>query len=213
VGRRGQIKADGAVLQAVAQQFGWSYQKDDRRLVAILGYTPPAMVLGMPRNGTVANVLTGDLDGHQVRCFHLYAENAVSGRGAVGLAIEAATKNRTEHTFCALQLRAPVPQMVVCRPEDWAARKVHADKLTDRYATGDASFDQWFVLTTQHPHQAVPAVTPALRQFVYSTGTSFAVDPSGWALTWAPGRITDGNHLVHMGRNLAQVATLLTASP
>lgn len=209
VAKRRTLKTEAAHLQGVAHQFGWSYHPSDNRWVNVLSGSPPAAPVKYPRRGSVLNVMDANMDGTPVTFFHLLAANAVSGRGAVGIAWEKASVNKTEHTFCALRLPGPVPPMTVCPPADWAARRVDVGRLANRYLTGDPAFDQQFVLSTPRPAEAVAALTPQLRQVVAGTWTPFTVSESGHLLTWRPGRITDGHQLVAQGRALAQVAACL----
>lgn len=207
--KRSAMNAEARAVQEVARRYGWSYQRSDPRWVNVISGTPPAAPMVLPRKGTVLNVVEANLDGTVVTFFHLLAANAVRGRGAVGLAIEAGTKNPTEHTYCVLALPAQVVPMTVCPPGDWAARRVRPEGLTNRCSSGDPVFDQQFVLTSAYPAEAAQALTPELKQFVSSTWTPFTVGETGHLLTWRKGRVADGEQLVAQGRALAHVAAHL----
>jgi hypothetical protein len=202
-------RRDTAALRAVAQRFGWSYKGRVHGWQSVLGGTPPGAPLGYGRTGRIRHVIEGPVDGATVTLFHLEAFNAVSGRGAAGMAAAAALKNRTEHTVGAVRLPGPTAQMTVAPPADWAARRVDPGQLPNRCATGDPWFDQQFVVTSIHPAAAARALTPDVRQAVASFWVPFAADPSGYLLTWRAGYITDGDQLWAQSRGLVYVASLL----
>lgn len=207
--KRSVINAECRAMEQMAQHHGWSYQRINARWVTILGATPPAAPRQHGRTGTVLNVMSTNMDGAAITYFHLLARNAVSGRGAAGLAWEAATVDKTEHTYCALQLPTKVAPMTVCPPADWTARGFKPQSLAHYCSSGDPQFDQVFMLVSTYPQAAAPLLTPALKHYVASTGIPFTVDESGYLLTWRPGRITDAPQLMAQGQALAHIATHL----